>query len=172
MKIDKISILLIDRNDTEASIIKASLSQLMGSYCTIHHYTSSEQAMVFLKQEDCCVDVIVLDLPMLQNKNPRAVFRKVNAAGQDIPVIVFTQRSEHNLAKSVVNEGAADNVVSEDFHERPEILRDAIVFSLARNDIILDVKREHEQVVHMLTGGYSLMENHKNQDESSDAPVL
>jgi DNA-binding NtrC family response regulator len=169
MRINEIVIVLIDRSNFEASLVRAALYKSMGSYCTIHHFNSSEDAVEFLKKDDT-VDIVVLDLPKVLDKNPREVFRKVNVAGQDIPVIVFTKRSEHNLAISVVNEGAADNVVLEDFHANPKILRDAILFSLARNDIILDVKKEHEQVVHMLTGGYSLVNNQQDNIEAKETP--
>jgi DNA-binding NtrC family response regulator len=170
MKRDKLTVLLIEKSSAEASRIKSSLVNLMEEPCCVLHYNCPKKARVFLADNSVDIDIILLDLTILDQENPRHVFKKVNAAGHETPVIVFTQSEEHELAKSVIHEGAADNITLEVFHNHPESLRDAILFSLARNDLVNSIKnkasveleniyREHRQVVNMLTGGYSFDES-------------
>ena len=52
-----------------------------------------------------------------------------------IPIIVFTERGEHELALLVIDEGAADNVTRGQFSTDPYKLRDTIEFALARDKI-------------------------------------
>lgn len=168
MNKEHITILLIESNFDDAAKIQTSLTQTMGSQCSVIHYTNPDEGRRFLEKENSQIDIVLLGLTSINEKNPKHVFRRINAAGGvETPVIVFTIRAEHELAKQAVLEGAADNVTWENLYRNPERVRDAIEFSLARNNLILEIhheaqhaldqiKEEHANIVDVFTGGYSV----------------
>jgi FixJ family two-component response regulator len=132
----EVTVLLISDNESDIDEVKKHLEKTMGLLCHIWHCPSIIRSVGFFKKEIPEVDVILLDLGLVTSGRPRDIFRQMKDIVDDIPIIVFTGRADHELALLVVGDGAADNVTRGQFSTDPYKLRDAIEFSLARDKIV------------------------------------
>ncbi|HTK83452.1 MAG TPA: hypothetical protein VL625_00065 [Patescibacteria group bacterium] len=112
------------------------------------------------------MDIVLLNLDLISSERPRDIFRHMQDIVGGIPIIVFTERSEHELALMVVEEGAADNVTRGQFSTDPYKLRDAIEFSLARDRISKSTDEKNAQnIMHVGELGDSQVQNMKEQHQ-------
>jgi FixJ family two-component response regulator len=131
----EITVLLVSDNTSDIQEVSKHLEKTMGLSCRIWHCPSITRSSGFFKKEIPGIDIVLLDLDLISSELPRDIFRHMQEIAGGIPIIVFTERSEHELALMVMEEGAADNVTRGQFSTDPYKLRDAIEFSLARNRI-------------------------------------
>ena len=75
----------------------------------------------------------------------------------------MTDQQAHSLACEVTAEGAAAIVRHEGFEAFPKRLLDAIEFSIIRGKLLRELKeksagevKHHKQILHWMTGGYSV----------------
>ena len=87
--------------------------------------------------------IVLLDLDVVTSGLPREIFLRMQNIADGVPIIVFTARKDHGLALMVIEAGAADNITKGQFSSDPYKLRDAIEFSLARDDISKKTEREN-----------------------------
>ena len=62
-----------------------------------------------------------------------------------IPIVVFTDREDHDLALWAMEDGAADNITRGELGTNVSKFRDALEFSLARAEVMKDLKLQYEQ---------------------------
>lgn len=144
VKNSELTILLISDNDADIREVTRQLENTMGRSCHLWHCPSVVRSSGFFKKALSEVDIVLLDLDLVAAGPPREMFRQLQETVQGIPIIVFTERGEHELALLVVEDGAADNVTKGHFSTDPYKLRDAIEFALARAAI----SRGREQKSH------------------------
>jgi FixJ family two-component response regulator len=136
----EITVLLVSDNDADIREVKKHLEKTMGRSCHIWHCPSVIRSTGFFKKALPGIDIILLDLDLVSSAKPREIFRQMQNIVGSVPIIVFTERKDHELALMVVEEGAADNVTRGQFGTDPYKLRDAIEFSLARNRISKNIE--------------------------------
>lgn len=135
IKNSELTVLLISDNDADIREIAELLENTMGQSCHLWHCPSIIRSSGFFKKALPDVDIVLLDLDLVGAGSPEEMFRQMREIVRGIPIIVFTERSEHGLALMVVHEGAADNMTRGQFSTDPCKLRDAIEFALARAEI-------------------------------------
>lgn len=135
VKNSELTILMISDNEADITEVTKQLENTISRSCHLWHCSSVVRSSGFFKKAISEVDIILLDLNLAESGLSRELFRQLQEIVNGIPIIVFTERGEHELALMVVEEGAADNVTKGHFSTDPYKLRDAIEFALAREAI-------------------------------------
>jgi len=120
----------------QASTIGNFLRQNTSPDFLIHHYDSPQKAVYFLVESKCGTDIILLDVGTVERENAKKVFSQVHFLVAHIPMIILTGATEDDMAMLLVKEDVADNVTRETFRASPEKLKQAIEFTVSRNDIL------------------------------------
>ncbi|HTK84683.1 MAG TPA: hypothetical protein VL625_06310 [Patescibacteria group bacterium] len=144
-KNSELTVLLISDNDADITEITRQLETTMGRACHLWHCPSVVRSSGFFRMAVSEVDIVLLDLDLVASNSPRDMFRQLHEIVRGIPIIVFTESGEHELALMVVEEGAADNITKGQLSTDPYKLRDAIEFALARMAIAGDMVKEHDE---------------------------
>ena len=131
-----IRVLLIADRAAKTSNVKDFLQQSTSPSFLIHQYDSPRGAMDFLVESNCGVDIVLLDVGTVDRENAENVFRQVHALVADIPTIILTGATENDLAMLLMKDGASNSITRETFTASPERLKNAIQFTLSRNDIL------------------------------------
>jgi len=137
-----ITVLLVSDNESDIHEVQKHIERTMGLACRVWYCANISRAAGFFKQETPEVDIVLLDLGLIGSGRPREIFQQMQHIVSDIPIIIFTEREDHELALLTIGEGAADNVTRGQFSTDPYKLRDAIEFSLARNKISKDERSQ------------------------------
>jgi FixJ family two-component response regulator len=131
----EVTVLLVSDNESDIHEVKTHLEETMGISCRLWYCPSILRSTGFFKKEIPEIDIILLDLGLITTGKPREIFQQMQGIVHGVPIIVFTERADHELALMVIDEGAADNVTRGQFSTDPYKLRDAIEFALARDKI-------------------------------------
>jgi DNA-binding NtrC family response regulator len=186
--IANIKILLICDNKAYSSDIKLRLESLQNIPCHVWHSMSVEEALETLNKHKLRADIVILDLGLGCSLEPNDVYNEVNAAAQDIPILVITGKGqqEHDRAVLAMKSGAADSIIRGEFHD----LTERIEFALIRYNIIKNTsadyvhiceerskeQKEARNIVSMFMGGYSASdqgpEDKKRYNEHKSEAVL
>ena len=137
-----VTVLLVSDNESDIHEVQKHIERTMGLACRVWYCANISRAAGFFKQETPEVDIVLLDLGLIGSGRPREIFQQMQHIVSDIPIIIFTEREDHELALLTIGEGAADNVTRGQFSTDPYKLRDAIEFSLARNKISKDERSQ------------------------------
>lgn len=89
------------------------------------------------------IDVILLDLGIFAASQAEETFRRMVEMAHGIPIIVFTDRKDHETALNAIKHGAADNITRGDSKVDFDKFRDAIEFSIARAGIASSIETQH-----------------------------
>lgn len=164
MNDDVLHILLIEDSDTDAYMIRRLMDKGMNYACEVIHVTNMADAEAVLKSKKE-TDVILLDLGLPDTKGGADTFKRLSAVKEKIPVIVQTCTSDHDLAVSIIGDGAEDYVKKSSFTEDPKVLCDAIEYAVHRHKHLTEIKagkdkkiKEKDQIIKWITGSYSVME--------------
>lgn len=145
-----ITILLVSDNRSSIHEIKVHLEKTMGVSCHIRFCPGVTDCVAMVRKDGPSIDIVLLDLGLIGTGLPREVFRHMGDIVCDIPIIVFTEKENHELALLVMEEGAADNVTRGQFSTDPYKLRDAIEYSLARDKISKSAKLRNTEALNRL----------------------
>jgi len=164
-----ITVLLVSNNESDIDSVKNHLGETMGLSCHIRYCAALADAIA-LFGEDCPeIDIVLLDLNLIGSDLPRAIFLQMGRIVGTVPIIVFTEKDDHELALLLIEDGAADNVTRGQFSTDPYKLRDAIEFSLARNGISNESRRKSAKALDRL--GKRGAADLKAQQEHSDTDM-
>lgn len=135
-----LKILLVCDNVADIDNIMLRLEDTIKSPCYVWHCTTLKEALDKLGKNNLRADIIILDLGLIGDTEPKEIYETMNAAAGGIPIIVLTGKGEeeHNLATFAMKAGAADNMIRGEFSG----LTDAIEFALIRQDITKLAKLE------------------------------
>jgi DNA-binding NtrC family response regulator len=156
-------ILLIEDSDTDAFIIQSAVRNYRnGARCTRVATLKSGEAV--LNRDEA--DVVLLDLGLPDTASPKDTYEQIRKWANSLPIIIMTNLKDHELAKVMVEEGAADFLNKDAVVQTPDLVRDAIDFSLSRHAAgkkLLSEKEKAEQdsrqkdtVLKCFMGGYSV----------------
>lgn len=144
MEKTELQILLISENLPNIQNIGAHLKKTIDMPCQLLHCQDVIRATGFFAANlRETTDIILLDLNFLSSEKTHEIFAQLQATAHDIPIIVFTERNEHELALFMMSEGAADNITKGQLNTDPHKLRDTIEFALARRKISEKTKQKN-----------------------------
>lgn len=136
MEYPHIKVLLLSNCSAEVDSVREFLQKSISPNFLVHHCYTPQETINFLLEDKEGVDIVLLDLGLIQSENAEKMFQQIHGIVEDLPVIIFTGASEHDLAMLIVKEGVADNITREIFAAAPESLKNAIESSLSRNNIL------------------------------------
>lgn len=168
----QIRILHIEDSDTDAYAVERALQQHPGkgsekqacSYI-LKRVTTMREAEETLRDSDQW-DIILLDLELPDTSDRTETFARLAALKADhIPALILTSVNDHQLAVSLVDDGAEDYVRKSAICRQPETLCEAIEFAICRHNNFNAMKdqknkelEEKDQVIQWVTGSYSKMD--------------
>ncbi len=156
-------ILLIEDSDTDAYIIQHAVRNYQQEALCTRVATLASGEAVLQKNE---TDVVLLDLGLPDTTSPKDTYEQIKKWAGKVPVIIMTNLKDHELAKVMVSEGAADFLNKDTIAKDPKLVRDAIDFSMARHGASQKLLSEKEKaeldskqkdaVLRCFMGGYSV----------------
>jgi len=151
-----LNVLLIEDSDTDAFIIQNALSR--------HHKGASCQRASTLKAgeealEKGDVDLLLLDLGLPDTESPKDTYDHIKKWSDKLPIIIMTNLKDHDLAKVMVHEGAADFLNKDLIAENPMHIQKVIDFALERHAIskrLMQEAKNKDEILNCFMGGYSI----------------
>lgn len=139
-----INILLISADPSDIKEIKHYLAQSAGMAYRVEHRPDFFGSADLLMKGHTDIDVILLDLGIFGSAHSREVFHRMVKMAHGIPIIVFTDREEHDMALLAMEDGASDNITRGDADTDIFKFRDAIEFSMARAAVARELEQRNE----------------------------
>lgn len=162
---NELNILLIEDSETDAFMVRQTMTKGMKMSCNIFHVTTMKEAESLLRDKKETIDVILLDLGLPDTEGGKDSFKRLSDVKEEIPVIIHTSTKDHDLAVSIVGDGAEDYVRKSDFADDPKILCEAIEYAVHRHHYLKEIKeekdkeiKEKDRIIKWVTGGYSVMD--------------
>lgn len=156
-------ILLIEDSDTDAFIIQDAVRRYKKDAQSTRTATFKAGEEILQRGE---TDVILLDLGLPDTESPKDTYDQIKKWALKMPVIIMTNLKDHELAKVMVQEGAADFLNKDAIAKTPKLVQDAIDFSLARHSagkkLVSDKEKAEQEskdkdaVLKCFMGGYSI----------------
>jgi DNA-binding NarL/FixJ family response regulator len=85
-----------------------------------------------LSSEDSQIDVILLDMALFGSDHSREIFQRMLAIAQGIPIIVFTDEKDEDMAVLAIAEGAAGSITRGKFGLDILKFHDVVAFAAAQ----------------------------------------
>jgi DNA-binding NtrC family response regulator len=157
-------ILLIEDSDTDAFIIQKALRQYKPE-AQCRRAPTLRAGEEILQQG--AVDLLLLDLGLPDTASPKDTYEQIKKWASRLPVIIMTNLQDHDLAKVMVHEGAADFLNKETIVANPKHIQNAVDFSLERHAVSRDLlsekekaqldSKEKDSILSCFMGGYSIL---------------
>jgi DNA-binding NtrC family response regulator len=151
-----LNVLLIEDSDTDAYIIQNAISR--------HHKdarcvrAATLQAGEELLQQGG-VDLLLLDLGLPDTASPKDTYGQIKKWTDKLPVIIMTNLKDHELARTMVHEGAADFLNKDLIAKDPTHIQKVIDFAVERHGIskkLLQESKDKDAILNCFMGGYSV----------------
>lgn len=139
-----VNILFIGSDSSDIKEIKDYLGQSSGMSYRVEHRPDFFGSADLLMKGHTQIDIILLDLDLLDSPHSREIFQRMIKMAHGIPIIVFTDREDHDMALLAMEEGAADNITRGDLDTDIFKFRDAIEFSMARAAVARELEQQND----------------------------
>ncbi len=156
-------ILVVEDNADDAFLIKRKLGEHVEESFELMHVTTIDDAQKFIVGHKNDISLILLDLGLPDSKGGRHTFQSMRIHSLEIPIVILTGMEDHDLAVSLVREGAQNFVNKNLLHDKPELLRDVVDFAISRHQLMSEVSEKareeiakKDQVISWMSGDYSL----------------
>jgi DNA-binding NtrC family response regulator len=151
-----LNVLLIEDSDTDAFIIQNAISR--------HHKDAlCQRAATLHDGEEILVkggvDLVLLDLGLPDTAGAEDTYKQIKKWTDRLPVIIMTNIKDHDLAKVMVHEGAADFLNKDLIAENPMHIQKVIDFAIERHAIskrLLQESKDKDAILNCFMGGYSV----------------
>src|SRR4051812_34236525 len=100
-----LNILLIEDSDTDAFIIQSAISRHINA-ALCQRATTLRGGEEILQKGG--IDLLLLDLGLPDTTDPKDTYDQIKKWSGSLPIIIMTNLKDHDLAKTMVHEGAAD----------------------------------------------------------------
>ncbi len=140
-----INVLFIGGQSSDIDEIKNYLRLPGGPVYHVEHRSDFFGSAGVLARKKDAIDIILLDLGLFGSHHSREIFKRMIVMAHGIPVIVFTNRKDHDMAVWALEDGAADNITRGIPGTDVFKFRDAIDFSLARAEIAKQLNQKNRQ---------------------------
>ncbi|MFN8578557.1 MAG: ATP-binding protein [Candidatus Sericytochromatia bacterium] len=135
-----IKTLLVEDNPGDARLVKEALYDSQDVQFEITHFDRLKPALEKLKEEN--FDILLLDLTLPDESGIKTVNRAREEVS-NIPIVVLTGLSDHDLALKALQEGAQDYLVKGQVET--DLLTRSIRYSIERFQIIASRKESEEK---------------------------
>jgi DNA-binding response OmpR family regulator len=153
-------ILLIEDSDTDAYIVQKAVQRLGRAVACVRVSTLAAGEEELRKQD---TDLLLLDLGLPDTDSPEDTYRKIRPWADVLPVVVMTNLKDHDLARVMVQEGAADFLTKDLIAKDPAQMKRAIDFSLERHGLhkkAVQESKDKDALLNYFMGGYSSPPEH------------
>jgi two-component system sensor histidine kinase UhpB len=156
-------ILLIDDSEEDALLVKRAIDKHLPGRFHISHKENMADAEAYIAEHKDSISLILLDLSLPDTKDGHDTFERMKMHAPDIPIVVLTGLEDHDVALSLMKEGAEDFVNKGLIQEKPESLGNIIEFAACRHRLVKDNSKQYEEkikdkddVISWMGGGYSV----------------
>lgn len=156
-------ILLVEDSNEDAFLVSRTIDKHLPGQFHVTHMGMMADAKTYVNEHKADIDLILLDLGLPDTSNGRDTFEHMKEYAPEIPIVVLTGMEDHDLALSLVREGAEDFVNKGLIHEKPELLRDVLEFASCRHQAIGDTAKKHQahlkekdEIISWMSGDYSV----------------
>ncbi len=156
-------ILLVEDSPDDAFLVCRTIDKHFPGRFQVSHKATMADAEAYIKDHKDDINLILLDLGLPDTKNGRDTFDHMKEYAPEIPIVILTGLEDHDLALSLVREGAEDFVNKGLMHDKPELLRDVLEFATCRHQLVGDTHKKHQQsikekdeVISWMSGDYSV----------------
>lgn len=156
-------ILLVEDSADDAFLVSRTIDHHLPGRFHVSRKATMAEAEAYIKEHKDSINLILLDLGLPDTKDGRDTFNRMKSYTSEIPIVILTGLEDHDLALSLVREGAEDFVNKGLMREKPELLRDILEFATCRHQLMGDNNKKHEQkikdrdeVISWMNGGYSI----------------
>jgi len=104
-----------------------------------------EEAEDFTLMKSHQINLVIYDLTQFSGYDPKDSFLKIKSKMQDIPILVITDQTDHDLTAFVMNKGAADSISEWHVQNNPEGLVDVIKACIIRGELSKETIRQSEE---------------------------
>jgi DNA-binding NtrC family response regulator len=156
--------LLIEDSDTDAYIIQKAVGRYL-KHARCHRVSTLKEGEEHLQSGK--INIVLLDLGLPDTASPADTYEQIKKWADKVPVIILTQIHDHELARIMVQEGAADFMNKDAVVKDPERAMEAVDLSLDRHRLrrellsdkerALRESREKDSVLNCFMGGYSIL---------------
>ncbi len=137
---EKIQVLLVEDNPTDALIVEDELTHASGSQFSVEHLVRLNEALTRLEAHH--FDVVLLDLS-LPDSHGFETFTRLHDAALNIPIVVLSGSDDEALAIKAVQAGAQDYLVKGRMGE--DILARSIRYAIERQRAALTISECQER---------------------------
>lgn len=140
-----IKTLLVEDNPGDARLVKEALIDAQDAQFELTHFDRLRPALEELKKTS--FDIILLDLSLPDETGLKTLYR-THSEAPNIPIVVLTGLSDHELALKALQEGAQDYLVKGQVES--DLLSRSIRYAIERAQI-LEARKESEEKYRSLT---------------------
>ena len=134
---EKLKVLMVEDNPTDALIVKKRLQKDKAFDYEITHVVSGEDAL--LSMEKNAYDIVLLDYN-LPKKGGLEILGEINKKSIGVPVVMITGQGDEIVAAQLIKEGALDYLPKRDNYE------DAVPFMIRKTIVEFRAKSERERL--------------------------
>lgn len=130
---EKLKVLLVEDNPTDAMIVKKILQRDNAFDYEVTHIVSGEDALLNIKSSSYDITLLDYNLP---KKNGMEILKEIKAMGIDMPVVMITGHGDEAVAVKLIKEGAFDYLPKRENYEDsvPLMIRKTIVEFRAKSE--------------------------------------
>jgi DNA-binding NtrC family response regulator len=161
--VEKKKILLVEDSRDDVDLIKRIVWRYFGPDQVIDHCASMCDAEQYVHEGAASVRTVLLDLGLPDTANAVETFQRMKRFSSEIPVVVLTGSQDYSLALRLVEEGAEDFVCKGRLLQAPDMLRNAMEFSVRRHELVRangkkarEAADEKDMLLSWMNGGYSV----------------
>lgn len=140
-----IKTLLVEDNPGDARLVKEALIDAQDAQFELVHFDRLKPALEELKKKT--FDIILLDLSLPDETGLKTLYR-AHTEAPNVPIVVLTGLSDHELALKALQEGAQDYLVKGQVES--DLLSRSIRYAIERAQI-LEARKESEEKYRSLT---------------------
>ena len=161
---DFLKVLLIEDSDTDAFLIQRALRRHMKNASCQRVATLGEGEKIL---ERGWADIVLLDLGLPDTAGVVDTYERLKKWTDSIPIVITTRLDDHDVAKNMVHDGAADFVNKDAIAKDSKRVMDAVDFALERHAMhkklisdkedALQDSRQKDSILNCFMGGYSVL---------------
>jgi DNA-binding NtrC family response regulator len=156
-------ILLVEDSADDAFLVRRTIDNHLPGRFLVNHKMTMADAEAYMKNNKGRISLVLLDLGLPDTRDGRDTFNRMKNYAPEIPIVILTGTEDHELALSLIREGAEDFMNKGHMREKPEMLRDMLDFAACRHQLMGDMAKKHEEsikdkeeIISWMNGGYSI----------------
>jgi len=129
---------MVEDNQDYAWMLQLVLSEMDRDGYRLQSVNTLEDAVQMIQDEECVIDVILLDIS-LPDSQGYETFRRLHSIATEIPIIVMAAKDDHQIGLKAVREGAQDFIVKGET-DVTHLMR-SIDYAIERHRNTMELKR-------------------------------